>query len=210
MGNDRYTQPDWSRSALLTIDMQEDFTRPDAPAYIHGTEEMLENLQDLLSYFRHKKRPVFHIVRLYRRDGSNVDLCRRASVEQGNQVVAPGTPGAELVHELKPDTGISLDHNLLMSGAPQPFSSTEWALFKPRWGAFYQTRLQQMLQKQQVNTVVIAGCNFPNCPRTTIYEASERDFKTVLIQDATSGVYKKGIEELKKIGVSVIKTEELV
>jgi nicotinamidase-related amidase len=52
--------------------------------------------------------------------------------------------------------------------------------------------------------VVVCGCNFPNCPRTTIYEASERDFRIVLTEDATSVIYDKALQELKNIGVSVI------
>jgi hypothetical protein len=54
----------------------------------------------------------------------------------------------------------------------------------------------------------VCGCNFPNCPRTTIYEASERDFKIVLAKDATSGIYAIGLQELRNIGVSVMSTEE--
>ena len=34
---------------------------------------------------------------------------------------------------------------------------------------------------------MFCGCNFPNCPRTSIYEASERDFRVVLARDAISG-----------------------
>ncbi|WP_268794586.1 isochorismatase family protein [Paenibacillus sp. DMB20] len=54
------------------------------------------------------------------------------------------------------------------------------------------------------------GCNFPNCPRTTIYEASERDFKVVMVEDAVSGVYGKGIDEIKNIGVKVCATNEFM
>jgi len=55
----------------------------------------------------------------------------------------------------------------------------------------------------QVNTVVIAGCNFPNCPRATVYEASERDFRIVLVTDAMSGLYARGSQELRQIGVAL-------
>src|SRR3989442_358297 len=30
-----------------------------------------------------------------------------------------------------------------------------------------------------ISTLVCCGCNFPNCPRTSLYEASERDFRLV-------------------------------
>jgi hypothetical protein len=52
-----------------------------------------------------------------------------------------------------------------------------------------------------------AGCNFPNCPRTSIYEASERDFRIVVIDDAVSGLYDRGRAELEGIGVRVMPEE---
>lgn len=206
---DIYTQPDWQHSALLTIDVQEDFTRPDAPAYIPGTDKILPALGQLTRYYRSKRRPVIHIVRLYRRDGSNADLCRRLHIESGNRIVAPGSAGAELVKELKPDVHVQLDHELLLKGKTQKLSRHEWALYKPRWGGFFQTGLEQMLREHGITTIVVTGCNFPNCPRTTIYEASERDFRAVLIRDAVSGLYEKGEQELHGIGVGIFSTNEI-
>ncbi len=54
------------------------------------------------------------------------------------------------------------------------------------------------------------GNNFPNCPRTSIYEASERDFKVGLATDAMSRIYDRGIEELKNIGVTMFTKEEIL
>jgi nicotinamidase-related amidase len=61
-----------------------------------------------------------------------------------------------------------------------------------------------------VNTVVVCVCNFPNCPRTTIYEASKRDFRIILAKDATSLTYDTGLQELQNIGVSLMNTDECV
>ena len=96
-----------------------------------------------------------------------------------------------------------LDSNLLLSGQLQQIGCMEWIMYKPTWEAFYNTLLEKHLQSLGVNTVVVSGCNFPNCHRTTIYEASERDFKTILVNDATSMVYDIGLSELKNIGVSI-------
>lgn len=52
--------------------------------------------------------------------------------------------------------------------------------------------------------------NCTNCPRTTIYEASERDFKIVLVKDATSQTYERALEEMIGIGVSVMDTRECI
>ena len=54
-----------------------------------------------------------------------------------------------------------------------------------------------------IDTVVKCGCNIPNCPRTTMYELSERDFKIIFIKNATSLVCDKGLKELENIGISI-------
>lgn len=53
------------------------------------------------------------------------------------------------------------------------------------------------------------GCNFPNCPRASISEASERDYRVVLVEDAISGLYPKGKVEMLNIGVQVSKAEDV-
>jgi hypothetical protein len=83
-------------------------------------------------------------------------------------------------------------------------------LYKPRWGAFYETSLEEHLRERGASTLVFCGCNFPNCPRTSIYEASERDFRVVLAADAISGLYERGREELTNIGVGLMETAEVV
>jgi nicotinamidase-related amidase len=83
-------------------------------------------------------------------------------------------------------------------------------MYKPRWGAFYNTILEKYLHNIGVNTVAVGGCNFPNCPRTTIYEASEWDFRIVLAKDATSLIYDIALQELKNIGVSLMNVEECI
>ncbi len=56
---------------------------------------------------------------------------------------------------------------------------------------------------------MFSGCNFPNCPRASIYEASERDFRLVLVRDAVSGLYERGERELANIGVRLMSAEEV-
>jgi hypothetical protein len=52
--------------------------------------------------------------------------------------------------------------------------------------------------------VCSSDLNFPNCPRTSIYEASEREFRIVLVSDAVSGLYDRGVDECRAIGVHVL------
>ena len=203
-----YIAPDYNRVALITIDVQRDCTLPGAPFEIPGTFEMLPNMKKLVQAFRAIQKPIIHVVRLYLRDGSNADACRRGIIELGTCILAPQSDGAELMEELKPEPGIRLDSTKLLRGELQTIGSHEWIMYKPRWGAFYKTPLEKHLHALDINTIVVCGCNFPNCPRTTVYEASERDFKIVFVTDAVSRTYKRGLQELKNIGVALIKTSE--
>jgi len=205
-----YVRPHRDSAVLLTIDVQNDFTLGGAPAEIDGTSEAVPQMRRLVEAFRSRREPIVHVVRLYEADGSNVDRCRRADVEAGADIVRPGTDGSELVAELKPSTEMRLDADRLLAGEFQGIGPGEHVLYKPRWGAFYRTGLTDFLETRSVDTVVVCGCNFPNCPRTTIYEASERDYRVVFVPDATSGVYERGVRELENIGVAVKETDEAV
>ena len=83
-------------------------------------------------------------------------------------------------------------------------------MYKPRWGAFYETPLQDHLRSLAITTTVFTGCNFPNCPRAALVEASERDFRVVLVRDAISGLDERGEREIRNIGIAVLSTEELL
>ena len=207
---DEYTRPEPDHAALLTIDTQNDFTLPSGTARIPGTAEIVPQMASLVEAFRANEAPIVHVIRLYQEDGSNVDLCRRLPVEDGESIVRPGTEGAELVAELKPDPTQQLATDHLLNGEFQSLGSNEWIMYKPRWGAFYNTPLDEFLTDRSISTLVVCGCNFPNCPRTTIYEASERDYRLVFVSDATSGTYDRGLDELRNIGVSVKTTAQTV
>jgi nicotinamidase-related amidase len=208
-GTDLFTEPDFERSALISIDMQNDFTLPESAARIEGTGEIVDNLACLLRLYRTRNLPIIHVVRLYLPDGSNVDLCRRKFIEEGRRIVLPGSHGAEIVDELMPGQYTGLNPAILLSGKFQGISGHEYVMYKPRWGAFYRTDLEGFLKERQLNTLVFAGCNFPNCPRATVYQASERDFRLVLVRDAVSRLSRKDERELRAIAVTMVTTSGL-
>lgn len=205
----RYTEPVWSSSALITIDTQCD-TLDGQSFHIPGTSAVLPRMRTLLQAYRNANKPIIHIVRIYESNGANVDLCRKELVEQGAALVLAGSSGSQLAPELLPHIGIELDVDLLLSGGIQHIESTEVVIYKPRWGAFYNTPLEQHLREKSISTLVFSGCNFPNCPRTSIYEASERDFRIVLVEDAISGLYDQGRIEMRNIGVELISTDQVI
>ncbi|MFB2118867.1 isochorismatase family protein [Parapedobacter sp. 2B3] len=198
------------KSALLIIDMQYDFTNPQGQAYVDGTEEIIPHLASLTNIFRKYGKPVFHIIRLYQPDGSNAELCRRELISSGKQIVAPNSPGAEIIDELLPEIDNPHSHDELLNGNIIRCGDNDHVLYKPRWGAFYNTTLHDMLQSKEINSLFVAGCNFPNCPRTTMYEASERDYRIAMIPSTISDVYDRGLQEMQNIGVHIFEDPALV
>ena len=127
---DPFTWPDPGASALLTIDMQCDFSEGGAAA-VAGTRAAIPAMVHVLEAYRRRGLPVIHVIRLYRVDGSNVDLCRRERVEAG----------AELVEEFRAGGGWSVDANALLAGGLQRVGEREWVMYKPRWDGFHETAL---------------------------------------------------------------------
>jgi nicotinamidase-related amidase len=201
-----YTTPDRDRIALLTVEGQRDFTLPNSPLRTAGANQAMPHMRSLSEAFRHSGLPIFHLVRLYRPDGSNVDLCRRRAVEEGMRILMPGTFGAELVEALRPSDDVRLEPSTLFDGNFQEIGHQEWVLYKPRWGGFYATDLERKLRHLGVNTLVICGCNFATAARATVYEASERDFRVVLVADALCGATEEGLSELGRMGIHLMRT----
>ena len=206
---DELISPHYASSASVTIDTQLD-TLDGGPLEIPGTSAVLPAMARLCSGFRDAGRPIVHVVRLYRADGSNAEPCRRELVRGTTPLLRPGSPGRKLAPELLPADAPDLDDETLLAGGVQFLSGSEAVIYKPRWGAFYRTPLERHLTKLGIDTLVFAGCNFPNCPRTSIYEASERDYRIVLAADAISGLYKRGTAEMRNIGATVARTSSVV
>lgn len=206
----KYTNPNLRNAAVITIDTQNDFSLPGAPAEIQGTFDVLPNIAKILQTARKNQIPIIHVIRIYKSDGSNVDICRKELIESGTEIVRPDSVGANLVDMIKPPDYQELDYVELLNGNIQTIGNREWVMYKPRWGAFYQTKLDSFLKELGIDTLIFIGCNFPNCPRTSIYEASERDYRIIMIEDAVSGVYDRGLAEIMNIGVKVCKTIDFI
>ena len=205
---DEYTSPEFGRCALVTIDVQRDVLEGGS-LEVPGTSAVLPRIAGLARAFRDARRPVVHMVRLYQPDGEDVDPSRRARMRSGRPTLVAGSAGAELAPGLLEVGAEGLDAIRLLEGLPQQVGADEVVIFKPRWGAFFRTPLAEHLEMLEVSTLVFAGANYPNCPRTSIYEASERDFRLVLAGDGVSGLYERGVAELEGIGVAVMTSDEI-
>jgi nicotinamidase-related amidase len=195
---DPHITPQLDRSVLLVIDTQVDFV--DGGAFpVPGTTQVVPAISRLIQAYRVAQLPIVHVIRLY--DGDDVDLVRRTLIANGAPIARPGTAGSQIVPELRPDPAVTLDPDVLLRGEFQALAGQEWAMWKPRWGAFHRTPLDHHLRRLEVSTVVIAGCNYPNCPRATVYGVSERDYRALVVSDAISGIEPHHLEEAGRMGI---------
>lgn len=201
-----YCVPEKGKAALLCISAQRDFIAPGSPVRACGSHSALPNIGTLVDCFRGHGAPIFHSVRLYKPDGSNVDVCRRQAVEEGLRILMPGTLGAELIDELKPSKDVRLDPELLFAGDFQEIGANEFVHYRPRWGAFHDTGLEERLHDQQITTLVICGFSFSTGGRASVYEASARDFRIVLVPDALCNATEEAVQELGRIGIYLMDT----
>lgn len=185
--------------ALITVDLQNDFLRSDSPIKASGAKPALPNIERLVHGFRDHRKPIFHSVRLYRPDGSNVDLVRRSAVEEGMRVLMPGTRGADLVEQVAPGNA-RLMPDALLAGEFQELARNEFAFYKPRWGAFFGTELEARLRELNVSTLLVCGINFPTGGRATVYEGAARDFRVIVATDAFGDASEDSLRELGRLG----------
>ena len=205
---DPFTVPEYDRAALITIDVQND-TLEGGPFAVPGTRSILDPIQHLCRAFRAAGRPIVHVIRIYTADAVDAERCRKGALLAGEPILLKGSHGRRPADPLLPSADIRIDDDRLMAGAIQSIGPEEVIVYKPRWGAFYRTGLEKHLRQQNVSTLVFSGCNYPNCPRTSIYQASERDFRIAVAIDAISGIDAEDIKGLENIGVSCATSEQI-
>ena len=181
-------------TALVIIDMQNDFVLPGAPLCVKGARATVPTIRKLLDRAREQGWRVVHVIREHRPDGSDVEIGRTRLFTEGPGVCVPGTPGARIIDELTP--------------LPQ-----ETILRKLRFSAFFQTGLDMLLRRFKVDTVLVAGTQYPNCIRGTAVDAMSHDYRTIVVTDACSAqnedIAAANIRDLKNMGIACVSLADL-
>jgi nicotinamidase-related amidase len=179
-------------TALLIIDMQNDFVLADSP-FTTGAHAVVSQTIKVLKYFRESHIPIFHIIRQYRSDGSDVEKTR---INYNNSYPAtPNTFGSEIIKELQPING-------------------EYIIIKNRFSAFMATELDLILRRKNIKDVIICGTQYPNCIRATAFDGISLDYNVTVITDATHGktpeISQANITDMKNIGIKCITLKEYI
>ena len=190
---------DAARCALLVIDMQDEFVKPEwCPYWVPEATRLVPRLQHVIAHCRRRGIPIIYT--LFAKTLAPLD--RPASGRfMPNRYSGPGLDDLRLFEESR------LWHEL----APAP---GELVLHKPSYGAFYDTPLETVLKNLGRDTVIISGCLTNFCCGMTARQAYERGYRVIFGSDLTAtddpALQEPELKVLRKGFARVMTAEEIV
>jgi nicotinamidase/pyrazinamidase len=188
-----------SGTALIVVDVQNDFADPNGSLYVQGGEEVV---------------PVID---------SEIDAARAAGalIVYTQDWHPPDTPHFEKdggiwpVHcvretwgaELHPDLQVVGDVVRKGTGGEDGYSG--FTVRDPRSGEQASTRLEDLLRERDIRTVVIAGLATDYCVKATTLDATDKGFSTTVLGpgiravDLEPGDGEKALDEMRAAGAVI-------
>jgi biuret amidohydrolase len=153
------------RSALLIIDMQNDFLVAGAPVLAPGGLELVPTIAALAREARRNELPVVFTQEMHRADHSDFGI--ELAFEPPHCI--EGTPGMDLVAGLEPEPG-----DVRIMG-------------KRRYDAFLGTDLDLALRVRGVENLLVTGVCTDVCVISTVHHARNLDYRCFVLSDAVAG-----------------------
>jgi nicotinamidase-related amidase len=97
------------------------------------------------------------------------------------RILIRGEYGHDIIDELQPIEG-------------------EAVVDKPGKGAFYATELQELLEKDGIKSLLVAGVTTEVCVHTTVREANDRGYECLVLADCVGSYF----PEFQRVGLEMI------
>lgn len=187
------------RCALLVIDMQEEFVKPGwTPFWVPAATEAVPRIRALIDCCRSAGVPV-----IYTTFGNTNRFLDRP---KSGSSMPNRYPQVAVRHE-----AWFRDGRIIPELAPE---EGEIVLFKPSYGAFYDTPLETILKNLGKDTVIICGAMTNFCCGTTARQAYERGFQVVFGSDVNATddaqLHEAELKTLRKGFARVLSGREIV
>ena len=160
-----------ARTALLTIDLQNDFLHPE------GAYGRADQSSELISALPARIRPVIDALR-----------AKGGTYISAQFTLVPGPGGVPLIaphlKKLRPFLGKGdfapggFGHSLVDDLAP-----ADYTIEKVAYSALYQTRLEYILRAVNIDTLIIGGIVTNGGVASTVRDAHLRNLHTILLSD---------------------------
>jgi ureidoacrylate peracid hydrolase len=179
---------DPDRSAVLVVDMQNDFGAPGgmfdrAGIDISGIGAAAEATRPVLEAARAAGIPVVYVNMGHAPDLSDrgpIDgphAIRHLRLHIGEEIVAPdGSVGRILVRGTWNTRNVD-------SLAPEP---GDVVVSKHRYSGFFETELDDVLRRLGVKYLIVTGCTTSVCVESTVRDAMFRDYTCVVLEDCSA------------------------
>jgi nicotinamidase-related amidase len=153
-------------TALLVIDMVNDFVAAGAVMETPGAREIIPTIGYLISWARTHDLAIIFTYEMHRPDHSDYGI----ELEYDPVHCIEGTGGVKL-------------HDGLDARA------TDWHLQnKRRYDCFHGTELDLLLRSRRKQNLVCCGVTTHQCVMSTVFSARHRDYRVLLAHDACAGV----------------------
>ena len=158
------------KCALIVIDMQDEFVKPGwTSSWIPEATRQVPKIKKLIDFCRHKNIPVIYTA--FRDSHLFKDRPRTGDLMPNRYPQLGSDPSwfkeGKIWHEIKPE-------------------DDEIVIYKPSYGAFYDTALETILKNLEKDTIIICGTLTNYCCATTARQGYERGFKVIFGSDITS------------------------
>jgi nicotinamidase-related amidase len=150
-----------STTAVLVIDMLNDFVQKGSPLEIPRARRIVPNIKKRLAKARRERTPVIYVCDKHRKDDPEFNVWPKHAVN--------GTPGAEIINELKP-------------------RSRDYIIDKTTYSAFFQTKLEKLFKKLGTKKIVITGVITEICVLYTAVDAYMRGYEVEVPDRCVAGL----------------------
>jgi len=201
--------PEIGKSALVIVDMQNDFLHPEGGFAQRARENpkidmpflvgTIPHVKRLIEAFRKAGRPVVYVRHGLKPDYSDAQFpywrLGRGKHATNRDFLVEGSWGAQIVDELKPLPG-------------------EHVVVKKGFGGFSNTPLDSILRNLGVTTCVMTGVTTCVCVSTTLRGGVEHNYRMILVKDAVAEVNREThdaeLQTMERVFADVKSTDEVV
>jgi nicotinamidase/pyrazinamidase len=188
-----------SKTALIVVDVQNDFADPNGSLYVQGGEEVVPIVNQEIDTALEAGAQVF-----YTQDW-HPESTPHFEKDGGTWPVhcVQGTWGAEFHPELK------VTGEIVQKGTEGEDGYSGFTVRDPASGEEDATQLERLLRDAGVENVVVVGLATDYCVKETGLDAVRKGFETVVLDEAVRGVNlepgddHKALEDLRHAGATV-------
>jgi nicotinamidase-related amidase len=189
---------DWSKTALVIIDMQRDFMEPGGFGETLGNDvsQLARAVKPIAAVLGAARQAGILVV--HTREGHLPDLSDAppAKVERGAPSLRIGDPGPMGRILIRGEAG----HDIIPALYP---IKGEVVIDKPGKGAFYATELGDILKTRAIENLLVCGVTTEVCVNTTVREANDRGYRCVVISDGCASYF----PECHEMGLKMTKAQ---